>query len=90
VLRARVGEDFDIATGQSVRRGRITSLKADRVDFDLGEVISNRSLAEITLVLAIYKFDRMEWAIEKCTELGVSRIIPLISRRTDSHLALLR
>jgi 16S rRNA (uracil1498-N3)-methyltransferase len=29
----------------------------------------------------------MEWAIEKCTELGVSRIVPLISRRTDSHLA---
>jgi 16S rRNA (uracil1498-N3)-methyltransferase len=29
----------------------------------------------------------MEWAIEKCTELGVSRIIPLIARRTDAHLA---
>lgn len=29
----------------------------------------------------------MEWAIEKCTELGVSRIIPVIARRTDSHLA---
>src|ERR1700692_464440 len=87
VLRARVGEDFDIATGQSVRQGRITSLKADRVEFDLGEVISAVPLAEITLILAIYKFDRMEWAIEKCTELGVSRIIPVISRRTDSHLA---
>ena len=35
----------------------------------------------------MYKFDRMEWAIEKCTELGVSRIVPVISRRTDSHLA---
>ncbi|MGA2020796.1 MAG: 16S rRNA (uracil(1498)-N(3))-methyltransferase [Candidatus Sulfotelmatobacter sp.] len=87
VLRARVGEDFDIATGQSVRRGRITSLKADRVDFELGEEISVATLVEITLVLAVYKFDRMEWAIEKCTELGVSRILPLISRRTDSHLA---
>jgi 16S rRNA (uracil1498-N3)-methyltransferase len=87
VLRARVGEEFDIATGQSVRRGRITSLKADRVEFDLGAVISVPPLAEITVVLAIYKFDRMEWAIEKCTELGVSRIVPLISRRTDSHLA---
>jgi 16S rRNA (uracil1498-N3)-methyltransferase len=29
----------------------------------------------------------MEWAIEKCTELGVSRIVPLIARRTDAHLA---
>ena len=29
----------------------------------------------------------MEWAIEKCTELGVARIIPVIARRTDAHLA---
>jgi 16S rRNA (uracil1498-N3)-methyltransferase len=87
VLRARVGEEFDIATGQSVRRGRITSAKAGRVEFELGEEIPTTPPIEITLVLAIYKFDRMEWAIEKCTELGVSRIVPLISRRTESHLA---
>ena len=37
-------------------------------------------------MLAIFKFDRMEWAIEKCTELGVSRIVPVITRRTDAHL----
>ena len=41
----------------------------------------------VTLVLAIFKFDRMEWAIEKCTEIGVARIIPVIARRTDVHLA---
>jgi 16S rRNA (uracil1498-N3)-methyltransferase len=87
VLRARVGQDFDIATGHSVRRGRITSVKSDRVEFELAEVIPTPRLAEITLILAVYKFDRMECAIEKCTELGVSRIVPLISRRTDSHLA---
>jgi 16S rRNA (uracil1498-N3)-methyltransferase len=28
----------------------------------------------------------MEWAIEKCAELGVARIIPVIARRTDPHL----
>src|SRR5580704_1702937 len=87
VLRARVGQDFDIATGQAVRRGRITSVKNGRVEFDLSEEISDAGLAEITLVLAVFKFDRMEWAIEKCTELGVSRIVPVIARRTDSHLA---
>ena len=42
---------------------------------------------KITLALAIFKFDRMEWAIEKCTEIGVARIIPVIARRTDAHLA---
>jgi 16S rRNA (uracil1498-N3)-methyltransferase len=29
----------------------------------------------------------MEWAIEKCTEIGVAHIIPVIARRTDAHLA---
>ena len=29
----------------------------------------------------------MEWAIEKCTELGVSQIIPVIAGRTETHLA---
>ena len=87
VLRARVGQDFDIATGEAVRRGRILSVENSRVEFDLGEEVSSADLAEVTLVLAIFKFDRMEWAIEKCTELGVSRIVPVVARRTDSHLA---
>ena len=87
VLRARVGQDFDIATSEAVRRGRITSVADDRVEFELREEVSAAGLSEITLVLAIFKFDRMEWAIEKCTELGVSRIVPVIARRTDSHLA---
>jgi 16S rRNA (uracil1498-N3)-methyltransferase len=87
VLRARIGQDFDIATGEAVRRGRIISLTNGRIEFDLGEEVSTAALAEITLILAVFKFDRMEWAIEKCTELGVSRIVPVIARRTDSHLA---
>jgi 16S rRNA (uracil1498-N3)-methyltransferase len=88
VLRARVGQEFNVATGEVVRRGRITfvSIEDKRVEFDLGEDVSSAGLAEITLVLAVFKFDRMEWAIEKCTELGVSRIVPVIARRTDSHL----
>jgi 16S rRNA (uracil1498-N3)-methyltransferase len=87
VLRARVGQDYDIATGDAVRCGQIVSITDNRVEFDLGDEVSGATLADITLVLAIFKFDRMEWAIEKCTELGVSRIVPMIARRTDSHLA---
>ncbi len=87
VLRARVGQEFDISAGTVVRRGRITSIAAGRVGFELGEEVPAASTAGITLLLAVFKFDRMEWAIEKCTELGVQRIIPLIARRTDAHLA---
>jgi 16S rRNA (uracil1498-N3)-methyltransferase len=86
VLRARVGQDFDIATGNGVRRGTITLVQPGRVEFELGDGISEARPAEITLILAVFKFDRMEWAIEKCTELGVSQIVPVIARRTDLHL----
>ena len=90
VLRAEVGQEFDIATGQEVRRGTITTISYDRIEFALGakQHLKLRSAApKITLALAIFKFDRMDWAIEKCTEIGVARIIPVIARRTDAHLA---
>jgi 16S rRNA (uracil1498-N3)-methyltransferase len=87
VLRARVGEEFDIAADGIVRRGRITAIAPDRIEFELGEEVPVASPADVTLLLAVFKFDRMEWAIEKCTELGVSRILPVIARRTDARLA---
>ena len=87
VLRARVGQEFDIIAGDKVRLGRVATIAPDRVEFDLGDEIHSSSQADITLLLSIFKFDRMEWAIEKCTELGATRIIPVIARRTDSHLA---
>jgi len=102
VLRAEIGQEFDIATGDEVRRGSITAISSDRVEFALGKISTTggtevhrgepnegelRRAPEITLALAIFKFDRMEWAIEKCTEIGVARIIPVIARRTDARLA---
>jgi 16S rRNA (uracil1498-N3)-methyltransferase len=87
VLRAEIGQEFDIATGNAVRRGTITSISDDRVEFALGEEQFVKPFPQITLALAIFKFDRLEWAIEKCTEIGVARIIPVIARRTETHLA---
>src|SRR5271165_2065719 len=77
VLRAKVGQEFDIATGSQVRRGSIVSLTEDRVEFELGaEPLQDTSAtAQVSLALSVFKFDRMEWAIEKCAELGAARII---------------
>jgi 16S rRNA (uracil1498-N3)-methyltransferase len=86
VLRAQVGQEFDIGAGETVRKGRITAITDQRVEFALGEVLPAEETPTVTLLLAIFKFDRMEWAIEKCTELGVARIIPIVAQRTDSHL----
>jgi len=87
VLRARIGQEFDIATPENVRRGRIVSIRGGRVEFELGEVIPAAAVPNLTLLLSIFKFDRMEWAIEKCVELGAARILPVIAQRTESHLA---
>jgi 16S rRNA (uracil1498-N3)-methyltransferase len=87
VLRARIGQEFDIATEANVRRGRITGITDSRVEFELGQEVTAAAAANVTLVLSIFKFDRMEWAIEKCTELGAARIVPLVARRTEAHLA---
>jgi len=88
VLRACEGQEFDILANGVLHRGRIVAIGEHRVEFDLAEATPAEDAAvEVTLLLAIFKFDRMEWAIEKITELGVSRIIPIIAQRTDAHLA---
>ncbi len=87
VLRARVGQEFDVTTGDQVRRGRISAIAQDRVEFELGAEVPARFAVQVTIALSIFKFDRMEWAIEKCTELGATRIVPVIARRTEPHLA---
>ncbi len=87
VLRARVGQEFDIAVTTGVRRGRLVKIDVDRVEFELGDVVPAPAPLNITVLLSIFKFDRMDWAIEKCTELGVTRIVPMIARRTQTPLA---
>jgi 16S rRNA (uracil1498-N3)-methyltransferase len=65
----------------------VISIAEGRIEFELGEKLPTGPHAHLTLLLAVFKFDRMEWAIEKCAELGISEIVPVISRRTDAHLA---
>ncbi|HUR37766.1 MAG TPA: RsmE family RNA methyltransferase [Terriglobales bacterium] len=87
VLRAKVGQEFDIACGDQVRLGMVTSIADDRVEFTLGAALQQAQQSDVRLLLAVFKFDRMEWAIEKAVELGVNSIHPVIARRTDAHLA---
>ena len=90
VLRARIGQQFEIATGDGVRLGEIVEIQPERVVFSLNPAqVSelDKNTLTVHLYLAIFKFDRFEWAVEKCTELGVSAIVPVIAARTDAHLA---
>jgi 16S rRNA (uracil1498-N3)-methyltransferase len=89
VLRARVGQQFEIATPGGVLLGEIIEIEPQRIVFSTSELPNEaqQHSRKIHLYLAVFKFDRLEWAIEKCTELGVSNIVPVIAQRTDAHLA---
>jgi 16S rRNA (uracil1498-N3)-methyltransferase len=87
VLRAEVGQEFDVAADGVLRRATITLATAGKVEFHLGEEVESQALPEIAVYLSIFKFDRLEWALEKLTELGVARIVPVVAARTAHHLA---
>lgn len=87
VLRARAGQEFDVACGDGVRRGRVVKVTADEVEFELGDPVAGSEMPSIQVLLAVFKFDRLEWALEKLTELGVESILPVVAWRTDARLA---
>ena len=49
--------------------------------------MAERTAAELTLFACVTKGSRWDWTIEKATELGVTRIVPVIGERTIVRLA---
>jgi 16S rRNA (uracil1498-N3)-methyltransferase len=87
VLRAQAGQLYELSDGTSVWLARIDNVSRDRVDFSLLEPLSGYiPTLKITLLLSVVKFDAFEWALEKATELGVTRIIPLAAARSEKAL----
>jgi 16S rRNA (uracil1498-N3)-methyltransferase len=87
VLRAQPGMEFDVVAGGRAWLARIASIDRDSVHFTLLHELETASALPVTLLLSVFKFDRMEWAIEKAVELGCGRIVPIIAERTEKHLA---
>jgi 16S rRNA (uracil1498-N3)-methyltransferase len=87
VLRAEPGQVFDVVAAGFLHRAEITSVSNDRVEFELHEELEVDHVLPLELYLAVFKFDHLEWGIEKATELGVQRITPVLARRTEKHLA---
>jgi 16S rRNA (uracil1498-N3)-methyltransferase len=87
VLRAQAGQLYELSDGAQVWLGRIEKAGRDEIEFSLLEPIpSVIPLLETTVLLSIVKFDSFEWALEKATELGVTRIVPLAAARSEKAL----
>jgi 16S rRNA (uracil1498-N3)-methyltransferase len=87
VLRAEPGMEADVVAGGRVFHAEVAAVANGEVRFNLIAELKAEPALPITLVMAVYKFDHMEWAIEKATELGVAAIAPVIARRSEKHLA---
>jgi 16S rRNA (uracil1498-N3)-methyltransferase len=87
VLRVEPGQRFEISDNQHVWLAEIVEARGERVVFQVLEPVAPTLLpVHITLVAAIVKFDRFEWMVEKATELGVERIVPMEAARTEKGL----
>ena len=87
VLRAQPGQIFDVVANGFLHRAEITSVEERSVVFTLHEELEADAALPVHLLMAVFKFDHMEWGIEKATELGVARLTPVLARRTEKHLA---
>jgi 16S rRNA (uracil1498-N3)-methyltransferase len=87
VLRAQPGQLYELSDGTSVWLGRIETVTRDEIEFALvEELFAPKAALQTTLLLAVVKFDAFEWALEKAAELGVNRIVPLSSGRSEKTL----
>jgi 16S rRNA (uracil1498-N3)-methyltransferase len=87
VLRAEAGQLYELSDGQCVWLARTEGVGRDEIQFSLVEPLpAPVAPVRIELLLAIVKFDRFEWALEKATELGAEEIAPLAADRSEKGL----
>lgn len=87
VLRTQPGIEADVVAGGRVFHAEVAAVSPAEIRFNLIAELEADPALPVTLAMTVYKFDRMEWALEKATELGVAGIAPMIARRTEKHLA---
>lgn len=87
VLRVEPGQTYQISDNHSLYLAEVEEAHKARVKFRILErQPAQPPQCEITLCAALIKFDHFEWMIEKVTELGVSRIMPVEAARSEKGL----
>jgi len=87
VLRAEPGRQYEISDNRSAWLAEIVEARGERVVFRTIEPVDSPvPPVRITLCAALIKFDRFEWIVEKATELGVERLLPVETARSEKGL----
>src|SRR3990167_5682399 len=85
VFRYNVGSEAVLFDGSGFEYDCVIERLSNR-EAELNVVSKKGSIMperEITLYQSLIKKDKMEWVVEKATELGVSKIVPIISDRSE-------
>src|SRR5580700_10870211 len=89
VLRARNGDEIILFNGSGREfPGSIETGRGSRVAAQIGQglEVDRESPLAITLVQCVPRGDRMDFIVQKATELGVARIVPVLSQRSVVRL----
>lgn len=87
VLRVEPGQRFEISDNRNVYLAEVDLARKQRVVFRILEPLAAAAPpVRLHLFAALIKFDRFEWMIEKATELGAERIVPVIAMRSEKGL----
>lgn len=88
VLRVEPGQRFEISDNATAYLAEIAEARGERVVFRILQPVAAVELpVRVTLLASLFKFDRFEWMVEKATELGVERIVPVETARTETGLS---
>jgi 16S rRNA (uracil1498-N3)-methyltransferase len=89
VLRVEAGQKFEISDNSNVYLAEVESARKDLVSFAIIEPLDatpSVSVLHARLFVSLIRFERFEWMLEKATELGVDRVTPLETDRTEKGL----
>lgn len=82
VMRAEVGDKARLFDGRGGEyQATVAALRRNLVDFEVGARLEvDRELSRRVVVgVALPKGDRQKWLVEKLTELGTARLVPLVT-----------
>ena len=89
VLRLRSGDALTVFDGSGGEFGaRVEEFRKDAVVVSVAEhrTLDRESPLSLTLAQGISRGERMDWIIQKATELGASRIVPVFTKRSVVRL----
>jgi 16S rRNA (uracil1498-N3)-methyltransferase len=85
VLRSEVGDEVELFDGRGGKtRGVVESIRKRAAQIRVTAPWETEPVptCNIVLAMAVPKGDRLSWMIEKVTELGIDRIIPIVTSRS--------